>query len=45
MPGLRVLLLLIAVILFTIAGLGVPAQRFNLVALGLAAFAGAALVP
>jgi hypothetical protein len=45
MPGLRVLLLLLAVFLFVVAGLGVPAQRFNLVALGLAAFAGASLVP
>jgi hypothetical protein len=33
------------VILFVIAGVGVPTQRFNLVALGLAAFAGSMLVP
>jgi hypothetical protein len=41
----RTLCLLIAVILFVIAALGVDVRGISLVALGLAFFAGAFLVP
>ena len=41
----RTLLLLIAVILFVLAAIGLDLGAIDLVALGLAAFAGAFLVP
>lgn len=45
MIALRVALLLVAVILFLVAGFGVASPRFNLMAMGLAAFAASFLVP
>jgi hypothetical protein len=42
---LRTLLLLIAVILFVVAAVGVDVKGVSLTALGLACFAGAFLVP
>jgi hypothetical protein len=44
MPTLHVILLLIALILFLLAGFGAAHPRVNLVALGLAAVAGALLL-
>lgn len=44
MPTIHVLLLLVALILFLLAGFGVAHPRVNLVALGLACVAGALLV-
>lgn len=45
MNVLELVLLVVALVLFLIAGLGVPAGRANLVALGLAALVGAMMVP
>lgn len=45
MSILRLVLLVVALVLFLIAGFGVPAGRVNLLALGLAALAGSMLVP
>ncbi len=42
---IEMLLLLIAVILFVIAAVGVASGRFNLIAAGLACVAGAFLLP
>ena len=42
---LRTLLLLVAVILFVVAGLGVGTGRFSLTNIGFACFAAAFLVP
>ena len=45
MSVLKMALLMVAVVLFLVAGFGVPTGRVSLVALGLAALAGAMLVP
>jgi Na+/H+-dicarboxylate symporter len=44
MPGLRVLFLIVAVVLFVVAAAGVPTGRFSVMAAGLAFFAAAFLV-
>jgi hypothetical protein len=44
MVSLKQVLLIVAVLLFVVAGLGVASPRVNLMALGLAAFAGSFLV-
>jgi hypothetical protein len=41
--GLRAILLMVAVVLFVLAGVGIDLGALSLVALGLAAFAGAFL--
>lgn len=41
--SISIFLLIVAVVLFVLAGVGVAAGRVNLVALGLAAFAGSFL--
>lgn len=44
MEILVIILLVVALVLFILAGLGVGADRFNLVAFGLAAWVGAVLL-
>lgn len=45
MPPLKTALLLVAVVLFIAAALGVPSSRLNLVAAGLACWAAIGLMP
>jgi len=45
MNPLKLLLLVLALVLFLVAGAGVPAGRVNLIAFGLAAFVATWLVP